>query len=105
MLTTTPSRVRWSAWLEAQSLSISAVGQPAGASIYNSARRTEAASSFFARSDTRFIPFPRLRKMLAAPAQFFFCPHRSTRFRHAENCRGLRLLWLLHCNQQLRRMA
>lgn len=38
----------------------------------------------------------------APPAQFFLCPRRP---RHAQNTRGLRLVWLLAINNQLRRAA
>lgn len=33
---------------------------------------------------------------------FFLCPHHARSHRHAVNCRGLRLLWLLHWNGGLR---
>lgn len=36
------------------------------------------------------------------PAQFFFCPRQPRSFRHAVNCRGLRLVWLLTINGGLR---
>lgn len=130
-------------------ISFSAVGQPVGKRIYDSARRTDTANSLPVRWSAPVFFFLRLRKvtgalalagfkagrsevmagranskssasclwpaaakdglahLLGGPvrARFFFCPRHPERHRHAVNCRGLRLLWLLAANHSLRRYA
>lgn len=75
------------------------LGQPVGVLIHHVRRATATASSF-AR---RVTPAPGMRPNRAAV--FFFCPHHSANHRHAVNCRGLRLVWLLCASKQLRRVA
>lgn len=65
-------------------------GQPESVRQTDSAIRTEAV--FISRPCNTDAP----------PAQFFLCPRRP---RHAQNTRGLRLVWLLAINNQLRRAA
>lgn len=116
-----------------KTVEILAAGQPA-LRIYDSALRTDAASSLPVRWGAPVQFFLRLRKAVAAPglagvhnsvspgrltrdaafppklasppsARFFFCPRHRDTYRPGRNVRGLRLAWLLGVNQSLRRYA